>query len=174
MLARPLVFALPVALLACSTESVSAPTVSVAPKSAPTPAAEPPAAPPPDVAATFVGEFSRDPFQAYFDAAAHGIDLGDRARGPLERFGLDQLHLEGTITHTARPSALIKGPDGLGHVATIGTLIGKNRGQIRAIRGGEVLIRETYRTYDGRRVHQDLALKLHRPLALLDPEARGR
>ena len=102
----------------------------------------------------------RDPFQSF-------IDDGDAATGGVgppptgtQKYELDQYKLVGIIWGVERPRALMEDPDAVGHVAEIGTYVGRNWGKITMITSGEVVVTEEYQTIDGELVVNNISMRL--------------
>jgi len=104
---------------------------------------------PPPFAYSAVGK--RNPFRSYFEEIKPP-DPG-RKRTPLERYEIDQLKLVAVMRGTAAPRAMVEDPAGRGHVVRVGSLVGRNGGQVKAIRGRGIVIHEELRTPGGRFVH---------------------
>jgi type IV pilus assembly protein PilP len=102
----------------------------------------------------------RDPFQSFFTTEAGGV-VGD---GPpptgTQKYELDQYNLVGIIWGVERPRALMEDPDAVGHVAEIGTYVGRNWGKITMITSGEVVVTEEYQTIDGELVVNNISMRL--------------
>ena len=81
---------------------------------------------------------ARDPF------AAPQPDY-EAARAPLERFPVSDLVLEGAVSGTAAPRALLALPDGTVAVVRVGTRVGPLLGRVAAIRADKVLVVEASR-----------------------------
>jgi type IV pilus assembly protein PilP len=108
----------------------------------------------------------RNPFQSYFEEIRP--DESTRRRSKLERLELDQLKLVAVMIGTASPRAMVEDPDGRGHVVKVGTLIGRNGGQIKRIGARHVVIHEEVRTPSGRFVHPVTMRLPEEKLALFD------
>jgi type IV pilus assembly protein PilP len=108
----------------------------------------------------------RDPFRSPY-ALTPGGDDDDRERGPLERFDLDQLRLEGCVWGLARPLALIVTPDGSSHHVRAGARIGKHGGRVERVLADRVVVAETYRNANHARITRRTILPL-RPGGLAD------
>ena len=101
----------------------------------------------------------RDPFRSPY-ALKPDEDDDIRRRGPLERFDLDQLRLEGIIWGLARPLAVIATPDGTGYPVAAGARIGKRGGRVERILKDQVVVAESYRTANDVRVTQRTPIRL--------------
>jgi type IV pilus assembly protein PilP len=101
----------------------------------------------------------RDPFRSFL-----GTGKADAGEGPervgLQKFELDQYVLTGIIWGIDRPRALLEDPEKVGHVAEIGTYVGRNWGKVTAITSGEVVVTEEYQTIDGELVVNNMSLTL--------------
>ena len=86
----------------------------------------------------------RDPFKTYFDELMMQ-EKEQRNLSELQRFDLATLKLVGVVAGTATPMALIEDPSGKGHTIKIGSLVGKNYGQVKQIRRGEIDVQEEFR-----------------------------
>jgi len=103
----------------------------------------------------------RDPFQSFIPKGAEGGAVGD---GPpptgTQKYELDQYRLVGIIWGVERPRALMEDPEAVGHVAEIGTYVGRNWGKITMITSGEVVVTEEYQTIDGELVVNNISMRL--------------
>jgi len=109
----------------------------------------------------------RDPFKTYFDELVV-VEERTEALTELQRYELDKMKLVGVVVGTATPMAMVEDPTGKGHTVKINTLIGKRFGQVKHIRRGEIVVREEFRDFTGKRIPQ------FKPLKLEEPVARGR
>lgn len=101
----------------------------------------------------------RDPFRSYF-ADLNKADAEEGELSELQQIELDQFRLVGVITGTATPMAMVQDNSGKGYTVKIGTRIGKQLGQIKQIRRGEVVIQEEFRDFTGAIVPVYKTLKL--------------
>jgi type IV pilus assembly protein PilP len=103
----------------------------------------------------------RDPFQSFIPKGGEGGIVGD---GPpptgTQKYELDQYRLVGIIWGVERPRALMQDPEEVGHVAEIGTYVGRNWGKITMITSGEVVVTEEYQTIDGELVVNNISMRL--------------
>ena len=67
----------------------------------------------------------------------------NHTKEPLEEFTLDSLRMVGTITKQKTIFALIKAPDTVVHMVTVGAYMGQNFGKITGISETEVVLMET-------------------------------
>ena len=87
----------------------------------------------------------RDPFRSFIldppgGPGAFPVDLG-----PLQEYELDRYKLVGVVWGMEQAQAMVEDPDGIGHVITVGALIGKNWGTVTEIKPDEVIVTEEYR-----------------------------
>ncbi len=81
----------------------------------------------------------RDPFRPpRASVTAHSGE----PRTPLQRYEIGQLRLVAIIYDTTQPRAVVEDEQGLGYIVKVGTPIGPNEGEVRAIEQGRVLIQE--------------------------------
>ena len=104
-------------------------------------------------------ENKRDPFKTYFDELMMQ-EKEQRNLSELQRFDLATLKLVGVVAGTATPMALIEDPSGKGHTIKIGSLVGKNYGQVKQIRRGEIDVQEEFRDFTGKRIRSVKTIKL--------------
>ncbi len=88
----------------------------------------------------------RDPFKPYrtyrpppVAGPAKVIDLSD----PLQRWDLSRFNVVAILWEVRHPKAMVKDPDGKIYMIGKRTKIGRNSGQVIAIREGEVVVVET-------------------------------
>jgi type IV pilus assembly protein PilP len=114
-------------------------------------AVEPPAEEPYDP----VGR--RDPFRP--PRAGSQTPLSE-PRTPLQRYEIGQLRLVAIIYDTRDPRAVVEDDQGLGYIVRVGTPIGPNGGQVRAIERGRVIVEESSVDYYGERQPNEVTLEL--------------
>jgi type IV pilus assembly protein PilP len=107
----------------------------------------------------YAAENKRDPFKTYFDELLVQ-EKEQRNVSELQRFELGTLTLVGVVAGTATPMALIEDPSGKGHTIKIGSLMGKNFGQVKQIRRGEIDVQEEFRDFTGKRIRSMKTLRL--------------
>jgi len=107
----------------------------------------------------YAAENKRDPFKTYFDELLVQ-EKEQRNVSELQRFELGALTLVGVVAGTATPMALIEDPSGKGHTIKIGSLLGKNFGQVKQIRRGEIDVQEEFRDFTGKRIRSMKTLRL--------------
>lgn len=99
----------------------------------------------------------RDPFRP--PHAASAVAAGE-PRTPLERYEIGQLKLVAVIYDTRDPRAVVEDDAGLGYIIKVGTPIGLNGGQVRAIERGQVLVEEDSVDFYGDRHPASVVLQL--------------
>ena len=98
----------------------------------------------------------RDPFRP---PRAGSVHTGE-PQTPLQRYEIGQLRLVAVIYATADPRAVVEDDQGLGYIVHVGTPIGLNGGQVRAIERGRVLITETAVDYYGEQRLNEVTMEL--------------
>ncbi|MBS1971194.1 MAG: pilus assembly protein PilP [Bdellovibrionales bacterium] len=89
----------------------------------------------------------RDPFKPYRTyrptptntGPAKMVDMSD----PLQRWDLDRFNVVAIMWEIRHPKAMVKDPDGKMYMIGKSTKIGRNSGQVVAIREGEIVVVET-------------------------------
>ncbi len=99
----------------------------------------------------------RDPFRP--PRAGSQSPLGE-PRTPLQRYEIGQLRLVAIIYDTRDPRAVVEDDQGLGYIVRVGTPIGPNGGQVRAIERGRVIVEESSVDYYGERQPNEVTLEL--------------
>lgn len=102
----------------------------------------------------------RDPFQSFISDGDPSGGVDGPPRTGTQKYELDQYKLVGIIWGVERPRALMEDPDKVGHVAEIGTYVGRNWGKITMITSGEVVVTEEYQTIDGELVVNNISMRL--------------
>ena len=98
----------------------------------------------------------RDPFRPPGAGAGHAGE----PRTPLQRYEIGQLKLVAIIYDTREPRAVVEDEQGLGYIVKVGTPIGPNGGQVRAIERGRVTITEESVDYYGEPRVNEVAMEL--------------
>jgi type IV pilus assembly protein PilP len=98
----------------------------------------------------------RDPFRPPGAGAGHAGE----PRTPLQRYEIGQLKLVAIIYDTRDPRAVVEDEQGLGYIVKVGTPIGPNGGQVRAIERGRVTITEESTDYYGEPRVNEVAMEL--------------
>ena len=101
----------------------------------------------------------RDPFQP-FGLKAKALRRPRESLSPLERYELGQLKLVGTVSDAKEPRAMIEDSAGLGYIVKVGTPIGPDEGKVKAIKGNEVVIEESYVDFYGARKVRQVSMRL--------------
>jgi type IV pilus assembly protein PilP len=99
----------------------------------------------------------RDPFRP---PRATPATAAGTPRTPLERYEIGQLKLVAIIYDTHEPRAVVEDDAGLGYIIKVGTPIGLNGGQVRAIERGQVLVEEDSVDFYGDRHPSSVVLQL--------------
>ncbi|MCB0327502.1 MAG: pilus assembly protein PilP [Bdellovibrionales bacterium] len=99
----------------------------------------------------------RDPFKPFEGEAVTQAQL---LRTPLERFEINQLELTAIVWGISKPRALFRAPDTYSYIASTGTRLGRNRGQISKITRHKVLILEEYRDPTGKLVVRESEFRI--------------
>lgn len=86
----------------------------------------------------------RDPFRSFIQKEVV-VSHDGGVLGPLQIHEVDSYTLTGIIANPSAPYALVKDPDGIGHVVELGTLVGRNWGKVTEIKPEEIVITEEYR-----------------------------
>ncbi|MCW5890670.1 MAG: pilus assembly protein PilP [bacterium] len=97
----------------------------------------------------------RDPFRPPRATAIAGTTVT-----PLQRYEIGQLRLVAVIYDTNAPRAVVEDDAGLGYIIRVGTPIGPNGGQVRAIERGRVLVREESEDFYGEAQTAEVVLEL--------------
>ena len=111
----------------------------------------------PEVGAPYDPAGRRDPFRP--PRAGSQTPVGE-PRTPLQRYEIGQLRLVAIIYDTRDPRAVVEDDQGLGYIVRVGTPIGANGGQVRAIERGKVTIEESSIDYYGERQPSEVTLEL--------------
>lgn len=101
----------------------------------------------------------RDPFVEFLmrERKATGPSL---SLPPLERFELGELRFVGVIWGPDARRALVEDSEGKGYTVTVGTKIGRSDGVVTRITEKEIIVREEFRDYAGRKIKRESSLKL--------------
>lgn len=86
----------------------------------------------------------RDPFRSFIQKEVV-VNHDGGALGPLQLHEIDSYKLTGIVSNPSSPHALVRDPDGTGHVVELGTLVGRNWGKVTEIKPSEIVITEEYR-----------------------------
>jgi type IV pilus assembly protein PilP len=103
----------------------------------------------------------RDPFRSFLsESRGGGAALTTRCGTPLGRYELEQFRLVAVITGLEDPVAMVQAPNGTGYTVRRGSCIGKNGGNVAAVRTGEVVVAEWATRADGTRDRTQTVLSL--------------
>jgi type IV pilus assembly protein PilP len=102
----------------------------------------------------------KDPFRTFLSQGADPIPTDSFRRGPLQKYDVGQYEIQGIIWGIDRARALVKDPDGEGHVMELGTYVGKNWGKVTSIEECVVVVTEEYQTRDGELMITPITLRL--------------
>ena len=99
-----------------------------------------------------------DPFKSFI-AIREEREVKERKkpRTYLETLDLSSLHLSVIVIGPTGKWAMVQDSKGLGHVIKKGTAIGTNGGVVFDIKAGEVVIREEYRDFRGRKKFRNIS-----------------
>lgn len=150
MMRTPGRMGLGIAVVLAASVAAAAPNAGGAATKARPRAAAPPVDDPPYDAAG-----RRDPFRAPRATALAGSTVT-----PLQRYEIGQLRLVAVIYDTNAPRAVVEDDAGLGYIIRVGTPIGPNGGQVRAIERGRVLVREESEDFYGESQAAEVVLEL--------------
>jgi len=79
---------------------------------------------------------------------------------PLEKMDLSSLKLVAVVWNIPNPRAMVEDSGGKGYILTVGTRIGKNRGQVTKINPSGVVVSEKYEA-DGKLRTREIPLRLY-------------
>ncbi len=102
-----------------------------------------------------------DPFKSFITAREEEQKAKEKEKPKtyLETLDLSQLNLSVIFIGPKGKWAMVQDPKGLGHVIKIGTAIGTNGGVVYQINEGEVIIREEYQDFRGKKQFRDISKK---------------
>jgi len=124
--------------------------------------AEPPPAPQPAIAVEPEDDKPYDPLgkRDPFRPPRSGTPGLSEARTPLQRYELGQLRLVAVIYETGDPRAVVEDSQGLGYIVKVGTAIGPNGGEVRAIERGRIVVQEQATDFYGESHPNEVSLEL--------------
>jgi len=102
----------------------------------------------------------RDPFAPIVVTEDKRAKAGERP--PLERYNITEFKLTAIIWGGFGYNAMLEGPDGKGYFVRIGTIIGPNKGVVRKIAQGKMIIEEKYKKFSGETVRKEFVLELRK------------
>ena len=101
-----------------------------------------------------------DPFKSFISTREEKeAKEKKKPRTFLETLDLSQLNLSVIVIGPKGKWAMVKDPKGMGHVIKKGTPIGTNGGVVYSIKEGEVIIREEYQDFRGKKQFRDISKK---------------
>lgn len=100
----------------------------------------------------------RDPFQSFLSMDERSEDYTPDT--PLQKYEIEQYVLIGIVWGIEESLALVRDPEGIGHVMEMGSYVGRNWGRVTQIADNEVVVTEEYRTINGDLVVNTIKLQL--------------
>lgn len=100
-----------------------------------------------------------DPFMPT-TVSTETLNKGKKKVLPLEQFEVNEFELVGVVTGSGIRKAMVQDLTGKGYFIQVGTRIGKMGGKVIRITGKEVVIKEPFNDFMGRRSSRDITLKL--------------
>jgi len=143
----------------------AAPVKSLAPVAV-TPKKAEPAAPAPAEAGNQAKVFSyevteRNPFGSLLRVKKVGADVEDVEKlTPLQRIPVTDMTVESIIVSSRKSVAHVITPDGKAHIVSVGTLMGRHKGEVVRMTSGEIIVEEHFEDYLGRAFKQETVLSL--------------
>lgn len=92
--------------------------------------------------------------------SSENLSKGKKKVLPLEQFEVNEFELVGVLTGSGINKAMVQDLTGKGYFIQVGTRIGKMGGKVIRITGKEVVIKEPFHDFLGRRSSRDITLKL--------------
>jgi type IV pilus assembly protein PilP len=99
----------------------------------------------------------RDPFRP---PRVNQQTASGEARTPLQRYDLGQLKLVAVIYDSSSPRAVVEDDAGLGYIVRVGTPIGVNGGEVKAIERGKLRVAEESIDFYGDRQANEVVMEL--------------
>jgi Tfp pilus assembly protein PilP len=99
----------------------------------------------------------RDPFRP---PRVNSSTASGEARTPLQRYEIGQLKLVAVIYQANEPRAVVEDETGLGYIVRVGTPIGPNGGEVKAIEKGKVHVEEESIDFYGDRQTSEVVMEL--------------
>jgi type IV pilus assembly protein PilP len=102
----------------------------------------------------------RDPFAPLISKQEKKANLSERP--PLERYSINEFKLSGIIWGGFGYNAMLEGPDGKGYFIRVGTIIGPNRGVVKAITQTSIVIEEKFKNVMGETERKEIVVQLRK------------
>lgn len=112
-----------------------------------------------DTSETYDPAGRRDPFQSPFRTAVEPRPV-EKDAPALQRYALGQFTLVGVIWGAPTPAALVRSPDGRGHIVKAGARIGTHGGTVRTIEPRQIVVEEYPTDWYGNRLPRTRAISL--------------
>jgi type IV pilus assembly protein PilP len=81
---------------------------------------------------------------------------------PLERHNLYDFKLTGVIWGGFGYNAMVEAPDGKGYLVRVGTIIGLNRGVVKKISQGIMVVEEKFKNFSGETERKEIVIELRK------------
>ena len=101
----------------------------------------------------------RDPFQSPFRTAVEPRPV-EKDAPALQRYALGQFTLVGVVWGAPTPAALVRSPDGRGHIVKAGARIGTHGGTVQTIEPRQIVVEEYPTDWYGNRRPRTRAISL--------------
>jgi len=102
----------------------------------------------------------RDPFAPIVTKEERAAKAGERP--PLERFNLYDFKLTMVIWGGFGYNAMLEGPDGKGYLVRVGTIIGPNKGVVKKITQGTMVVEEKFKSVSGETDRKETVIELRK------------
>lgn len=102
----------------------------------------------------------RDPFVPFIKVMVKELRGDFSMLPPLQRYDLGELKFVGVIWGDGLRKALVEDAEGKGYTVGVGMKIGSGGGVVTRITEEEIVVREKFRDYTGRKVERESSLKL--------------
>ncbi len=90
-----------------------------------------------------------------------GEDKPKRMLTPLEKMDLSQIKLVAVVQMKGRALAMVEEASGKGYEVKLGTYMGKNGGQVSAINAENIVVKEYFKDFKGKRRERFQEIKFH-------------
>jgi Tfp pilus assembly protein PilP len=102
----------------------------------------------------------RDPFTPIIVREDRKAQSEDRP--PLERYNINEFKMTGIVWGGFGYNAMLEGPDGKGYFVHVGAIIGQNKGIVKKITKGSMVIEEKFKTISGETNRKEIILELRK------------